>query len=171
MLPNLLFSMHACLVVSICVLCCVWLFVTLWTVAHQASLSIGFSQQEHWSEFPLLSPKDLPDPQIEHTSPVSPALADRFFTYWAIGKPTKFTAICFKCLNLLYFWHTLIDFLIIIFFKSIFTLPLLKYLWVNSLGSYTQFMTNFIDKFHCWFHFFFYSCFPYPHILCEYIHI
>ena len=105
-----------------CMLSCVWLFVTLWTVAHQASLSIGFSRQEHWSEFPLLSPKDLPDPQIEHASPVSPALADRFFTHWAIGKPIEFTAICFKCLNLLYFWHTLIDFLKLWFLKNLYSL-------------------------------------------------
>ena len=26
--------------------------VTLWTVAHQAPLSMGFSRQEHWSGFP-----------------------------------------------------------------------------------------------------------------------
>ena len=27
----------------------VWLFVTVWTIAHQASLSVGFSRQEYWS--------------------------------------------------------------------------------------------------------------------------
>ena len=31
---------------------CVRLFVTLWTVAHQAPLSMGFSRQEHWSGLP-----------------------------------------------------------------------------------------------------------------------
>ena len=31
-------------------------FVTLWTVAHQASLSMGFSRQEGWSGLPLLFP-------------------------------------------------------------------------------------------------------------------
>ena len=30
----------------------VWLFVTLWTVAHQAPLSMGFSRQNYWSELP-----------------------------------------------------------------------------------------------------------------------
>ena len=30
------------------------LFVTLWTVAHQASLSMGFSRQEYWSGLPFL---------------------------------------------------------------------------------------------------------------------
>ena len=52
-------------------------FATLWTVAHQAPLSLGFPRQEYWSGLPLLPPGDLPDPGIE---PVSPALADRLFT-------------------------------------------------------------------------------------------
>ena len=38
----------------------VWLFATPWTVAHQASLSMGFSRQECWSGVPLPSPKNLP---------------------------------------------------------------------------------------------------------------
>ena len=60
---------------------CVWsevkslsrvrLFVTPWTVAYQASQSIGFSRQKYWSGLPLSSPGDLPDPGIE---PESPAL-------------------------------------------------------------------------------------------------
>ena len=41
---------------------------TTWTVARQASLSMGFSGQEYCSELPFPSPEDLPD------SPVSPAL-------------------------------------------------------------------------------------------------
>ena len=44
-------------------LSCVRLFVTPWTVARQASLSIGFSRQEYWSGVPFLSPGDLPDPR------------------------------------------------------------------------------------------------------------
>ena len=52
-------------------------FVTPWTVAHQAPLSMGYPRQEllKWVAFP--SPGDLPDPRIE---PTSPALADGFFT-------------------------------------------------------------------------------------------
>ena len=34
------------------------LFATLWTVAHQASLSIGFSKQEYWSGLSCPSPGD-----------------------------------------------------------------------------------------------------------------
>ena len=52
------------------------LVVTPWTVAYQASLSMGFSRQEHWSGLPFPSPGDLPDLGIE---PRSPALqADAF---------------------------------------------------------------------------------------------
>ena len=42
----------------------VWLFATLWTVAHQAPLSMGFSRQEYWSGWPCPPPGDLPDPGI-----------------------------------------------------------------------------------------------------------
>ena len=47
------------------------LFAAPWTVAYQASLSMGFSRQEYWSGLPFPSPGDLPDPGIE---PGRPAL-------------------------------------------------------------------------------------------------
>ena len=50
------------------------LFATLWTVAHQAPLFVGFSRQEYWSGLPCPPPGDLPDPRTESTSPVSSAL-------------------------------------------------------------------------------------------------
>ena len=59
---------------------CVQLFVTLWTVAHQAPLSMGFSRQEYWSGLPCPPPGDLPDPGMESASLMSPALAGMFFT-------------------------------------------------------------------------------------------
>ena len=43
-------------------------FVTPWTVAHQAPLSIGFSRQEYWSGLPCPALGDLPDPGIQPTS-------------------------------------------------------------------------------------------------------
>ena len=43
--------------------------MTPWTVAHQTSLSIGFSRQECWSGLPFPSPGDLPDPGTESGSP------------------------------------------------------------------------------------------------------
>ena len=48
--------------------------MTLWTVAHQAPLSMGFSRQEYWSGLPCSSPGHLPNPGIEPMSPVTPAL-------------------------------------------------------------------------------------------------
>ena len=42
---------------------------TPWTVACQAPLSMGFSRQEYGSGLPFPSPRDLPDPGIEHGSP------------------------------------------------------------------------------------------------------
>ena len=42
----------------------VWLFVTRWTVDHQAPPSMGFCRQEYWSGFQCPSPGDLPDPGI-----------------------------------------------------------------------------------------------------------
>ena len=54
-------------------------FVTLWTVAHQAPLSMGFSRHEYWGGLLFPPPGDLPDLGTEPTSLVSPALAGRFF--------------------------------------------------------------------------------------------
>ena len=56
------------------------LFVTLWTVACQAPLSMGFSRQEYQSGLPYPPPEDLPDPGIKPVSLTSPALAGGFFT-------------------------------------------------------------------------------------------
>ena len=53
---------------NFCVLSCfsrVWLFVTPWTIAHQAPLSMRFSRQEYWSGLPFPPPGDLPDPGTE----------------------------------------------------------------------------------------------------------
>ena len=54
---------------------CVWLCVTLWTVARQAPLSMGFSRQEHWDGLTRPPPGDLPISGIKPASPRSPALA------------------------------------------------------------------------------------------------
>ena len=69
------------------------LFVTPWTAARQAPLSMGLPRQEYWSGLPFLSLGDLPDPGIE---PTSPALAGGFFTREPAGKPWNhpFNNIC-----------------------------------------------------------------------------
>ena len=53
---------------------------TLWTVAHQAPLSVEFSRQEYRSRLPFPPPGHLPDPGIKPASLTSPALTDSFFT-------------------------------------------------------------------------------------------
>ena len=53
---------------------CVQLFVTPWTVAHQAPVSMGFSRQEYQSGLPFPSPEDLPNPGIKPASLEAPAL-------------------------------------------------------------------------------------------------
>ena len=50
------------------------LFETPWTVACQASLSMGFPKQEHWSGLPFSPPGNFPNPGIKSLSPLSPAL-------------------------------------------------------------------------------------------------
>ena len=59
----------------------------LWTIALQAPLSMGFSRQEYSSGLPCPAAGDLPDPETEPESPVSPALAGRLFTTVPPGKP------------------------------------------------------------------------------------
>ena len=54
--------------------------VTLWSVARQAPLSMGLCRQEYWSGLQCPPPWDCPDPGIEPTSLMSPALAGGFFT-------------------------------------------------------------------------------------------
>jgi len=63
----------------------VQLFATPWTVAYQASPSMGFSRQEYWSGLPFPSPGDLPGPGIE---PRSPTLQADSLPSQPQGKPT-----------------------------------------------------------------------------------
>ena len=63
-LPTLLSSTHVCMLSRF--FSCVQLFRTiLWSIAHQAPLSMGFSRQEYWSGLPFPPPGDLPDPGIK----------------------------------------------------------------------------------------------------------
>ena len=52
------------------------LFVTPWTVVHQAPLSIRFSRQVNWRGLPCPPPGDFPEPGIKPMSPTSPASQD-----------------------------------------------------------------------------------------------
>ena len=68
---------------------------TLWTIAHQAPLCMGFFRQEYWSGLPFPSPGDLPDLGIKLTIPFL-ALAGRFFTSSATWKAHIYTHIHIK---------------------------------------------------------------------------
>ena len=59
---------------------------TLWTVASQVPLSMGFSRQEYWSVLPFPPPVDLPDPGME---PSSPVLAGGLLTTVPPGKSLR----------------------------------------------------------------------------------
>ena len=78
-----LLGVRAC----ICMISHIWLFATLWTVAHQPPLPTEFSRQEYWSGLPFPTPGDLPNPRIK---PKSPALVD----FLPLGKP--------HCISLLF---------------------------------------------------------------------
>ena len=113
-LVSLCTCIYMCVCISICeciktdkpqgvFLCCVCelsrfshvqLFATLWTVACQAPLSMGFSRQEYWSGLPCPPPGKLPEPGIEPTSLSSPALAHGFFTTGATWEAHFIQVVC-----------------------------------------------------------------------------
>ena len=70
----------------VCMLSCLVMsdsLATLWTIAHQAPLFMGFPRQESWSGLPFPPSGDLHDLEIQ---PTSPALASGFFTTETPGK-------------------------------------------------------------------------------------
>ena len=83
---------------------CVWLFATLWTIACQVPLSMGFSRQEYRSGLP--PPGNLSDPGVKPVSLASPALAGRFFTTSTIREAQKVRTQYLKGHVLLLFLRT-----------------------------------------------------------------
>ena len=67
-----------------------WLSAALWTVAHQAPLSMGFARREYWSGLPFPTPGGLPHPGMEPRSPTSPEWAGGLFTTLPPGKPNYY---------------------------------------------------------------------------------
>ena len=97
---------------------CIWLFMTLWTIDHQAPVSLGFSKQEHGSRLPFPPPGNHPNSGIEHASPPSLALAGGFFTTEPPGKTYEWPLLNLMWLcNLVtsalrwyyIFWHSLLN--------------------------------------------------------------
>ena len=70
--------------------------MTLWTVAQEAPLSMGFPRQEYWSGLPGPPPGDLPNPGIEPVSLMSPALSDGFLTTITTWEAPEIRAPGFK---------------------------------------------------------------------------
>ena len=106
---------------------CVWLCATLRTVARQASLSMGFSRQDHWSGLPCHPPGDLPDPGIG-----SPALAGRFFTTSAhLGSPRLWGIMLNK-------WKAVF----LEMLRNSLNLLISKYLWMNMTLCFGLYKTD-----------------------------
>ena len=80
---NIYTHTHVFISIYACVLSRVQLFETIWILARQAPLSMGFPRQECWSGSPFPSPGGLPGPG---TATTSPALAGVFFTTEPTGK-------------------------------------------------------------------------------------
>ena len=72
---------------------------SLWTIAHQAPLSMGFFRQEYWSGLPCLPPEDLPDSGIKPLSFLSPAVAGKFFMASATWEVAHILIVCLLTLQ------------------------------------------------------------------------
>ena len=109
---------NMCININTVYICCVvvqvlsrvQLFMTPWTVARQAPLSMGFPRQGYWSRSPFPPPGDLPNPGTE---PTFPALAGRFFTTESPGKPVYIyhmyvEAHVYICINMHMYTYTYI---------------------------------------------------------------
>ena len=73
-------SILGCVCVCVCMFSSVHLISSLWTIARQAPLFMGFPRQEYQSGLLFTTPGELADPGIKSVSLASPALAGRFFT-------------------------------------------------------------------------------------------
>jgi len=81
-LTQCIYAYRACSVIQLCLI-----LYDLRDCSLPAPLSMGFPRQEYWNGLPFPPPGDLPNPGTEPASPVSPALAGRFFTTEPAGKP------------------------------------------------------------------------------------
>ena len=73
------------------------LFATLWTIARQAPLSMGFSRQEYWSGLPCPPPGDFSHPGIKPEFPVTPAVQVDSLPAEPLGKPKWYLCCCCCC--------------------------------------------------------------------------
>ena len=102
-------------------LSCVQFFTTPWTITHQTPLTMEFFRQEYGRGLPFPPPGYLPDSWIESASPVSPALASRYYTTMPPGKPPVIIMVLSKSLRCACIW---------VFLESLPTLMLGFVMWV-----------------------------------------
>ena len=111
--------------VCVCVCChfiLVWLFATLWTVAHQAPPSMGFSRQEYWSRLSCPPPGNLPDPRDRTCVPYVSC----------IGRCVLYHQLHLR--NLYIYTHTYIH--IHIYRYIVYTYILCRYIDIYYIGIY-----------------------------------
>ena len=92
----LLQHMHACMLsrfsrVQLC--------VTLWTAAHQAPLSVGFSMQEYWSGLPSPSPDNHNNTRIKYKSIAKPP-SRILIIFHVIQQKSKMVLYSLICANM-----------------------------------------------------------------------
>ena len=68
-------------------------FATLWTLAHQSPLCMGFSRQEHWSGLPFPLPGDLPHPEIQ-PAPVTGAYYKVYLVQFSSVQSLSHVRLC-----------------------------------------------------------------------------
>ena len=120
-------------------LSCIRLFATPWTVACQASLSMGVPRQEYQSGLPCPPPGDLPDPGIKPTvSPESSAFQADSLPSEPSGKPQNILrpSVLYIMRLLIFVFRTFTDYVIIDIFGSIHSSTLAwKIPWTEEPGS------------------------------------
>ena len=109
----------------------VWLFATLWTVAHQAPLSMEFPKQEYWNGWLFLPPRDFSNPGIKLASLVSPALqANSLPQSYCIGEGLSLHLILVIPIDIFQVCSSLLQYLICLQYHQIASL------WQWCLYSY-----------------------------------
>ena len=96
-------------------------FVTLWTVAHQAPLSMVFFRQEYWCGLPCPPPGDLPNLGIKLICSIS------YISRWVLYHLPPFQGVTSEVFISLFILASLVA-------QLVKNLPAIQKAWVQSLG-------------------------------------
>ena len=114
----------------------VWLFVTPWTVACQAALSMEFFRQEYWSRLPFPLPGNLPYPETEPMFPASSALQ--------VDSLSAEQSLCVRLLS-----HTILCYLILSEVQISFYLQKIRYTLASfMIKGFNKFYNTYIQYSH-----------------------